>query len=120
MHVDSHVDRHCRSPFRTRMSPGASLYRAEQEMGSGLRPGPHRVRQPAQWKSAGHDAKARLTLEPLRTLRPEAKGQAGACPDRTRAIPCKVLGGHDGSIHDPEYARNDLGRPRDEQWSPSR
>ena len=22
--------------------------------------------------------------------RPETKGQAGACPDRTRAIPCKV------------------------------
>ena len=35
-------------------------------------------------------AKSRLTLEPLRTLRPEDKGQAGACPDRTRAIPCKV------------------------------
>ena len=35
-------------------------------------------------------AKSRLTLEPLRTLRPETKGQAGACPDQTRAIPCKV------------------------------
>ena len=23
-------------------------------------------------------------------LRPEDKGQAGACPDRARAIPCKV------------------------------
>jgi hypothetical protein len=34
--------------------------------------------------------KSRLTLEPLRTLRSEAKGQAGACPGRTRAIPCKV------------------------------
>jgi hypothetical protein len=34
--------------------------------------------------------KSCLTPEPLRTLRPEAKGQAGACPDRTRAIPCKV------------------------------
>ena len=33
-------------------------------------------------------AKSCLTLEPLRTLRPETKGQAGACPDRTRAIPC--------------------------------
>ena len=32
----------------------------------------------------------RLALEPLRTLRSETKGQAGACPDRTRAIPCKV------------------------------
>ena len=35
-------------------------------------------------------AKSRLTLEPLRTLRPEDKGQARACPDRTWAIPCKV------------------------------
>ena len=35
-------------------------------------------------------AKSRLTLEPLRTLRSEDKGQAGACPDRTRAIPCTV------------------------------
>jgi hypothetical protein len=35
-------------------------------------------------------AKSRLTPEPLRALRSEAKGQAGACPDRTRAIPCKV------------------------------
>ena len=26
----------------------------------------------------------------LRTLRSEDEGQAGACPDRTRAIPCKV------------------------------
>jgi hypothetical protein len=35
-------------------------------------------------------AKSRLTLESLRTLRSEDKGQAGACPDRTRVIPCKV------------------------------
>ena len=35
-------------------------------------------------------AKSRLTPEPLRTLRPETKGQARACPDRTRTIPCKV------------------------------
>ena len=35
-------------------------------------------------------AKSRLTLEPLRTLRSEDKGQAGACPGRTRAIPCPV------------------------------
>ena len=35
-------------------------------------------------------AKSRLTPEPLRTLRSETKGQAGACPDRTRAIPCTV------------------------------
>jgi hypothetical protein len=62
-------------------------------------------------------AKSRLTLEPngrsLRTLRPEDKGQAGACPDRTRAIPCAVprqlricpaIGGRsEGSTdHDPE------------------
>jgi hypothetical protein len=31
-----------------------------------------------------------LDPEPLRTLRPETKGQAAACPDRTQAIPCKV------------------------------
>jgi hypothetical protein len=37
-----------------------------------------------------HAKSLRLTLEPLRTLRPETKGQAGACPDQTRAIPCKV------------------------------
>jgi hypothetical protein len=36
-------------------------------------------------------AKSRLTLEPLRTLRSEDKGQAEACPDRTRAIPCTLL-----------------------------
>jgi hypothetical protein len=30
-------------------------------------------------------AKSRLILEPLRTLRSEDKGQAGACPNRTRA-----------------------------------
>ena len=35
-------------------------------------------------------AKSRLILEPLRTLRSEDKGQAEACPDRTRAIPCTV------------------------------
>jgi len=35
-------------------------------------------------------AKSHLILEPLRTLRSEDKGQAGACLDRTRAIPCTV------------------------------
>src|SRR5271165_1228692 len=35
-------------------------------------------------------AKSHLTPEPLRALRSEDKGQAGACPDRTRAIPCKL------------------------------
>jgi hypothetical protein len=35
-------------------------------------------------------AKWRLTPESLRTLRSETKGQAGACPDRTQAIPCKL------------------------------
>jgi hypothetical protein len=34
-------------------------------------------------------AKSRLTLEPTDTP-VRNKGQAGACPDRTRAIPCKV------------------------------
>ena len=37
-------------------------------------------------------AKSCLTPEPLRALRPETKGQAAACPDRTQAIPCKVQG----------------------------
>ena len=35
-------------------------------------------------------AKSHLTLESLRTLRSADKGQAEACPDRTRAIPCTV------------------------------
>ena len=38
--VDPDVDRHCRPPFRARLSPGASRCRAEQERGSGLTPGP--------------------------------------------------------------------------------
>ena len=38
-------------------------------------------------------AKSRLTPEPLRTLRSETKGQAGACPDRAQAIPCTVRAG---------------------------
>ena len=43
-------------------------------------------------KSAGQRTRE-VTLDPrrpLRTLRSEDKGQAGACPDRTRAIPCNV------------------------------
>ena len=64
-------------------------------------------------------AKSRLMLEPLRTLRSEDKGQAGACPDRTRAIPCTVRA-VTGRFHDPEYTRNDLGGPRDERSSPGR
>ena len=42
-----------------------------------------------------------VTLDPgmsLRPLRPETKGQAGACPDRTRAIPCKVRAGTEISV----------------------
>ena len=35
-------------------------------------------------------ATSRLTPEPLPALRSETKGQAGACLDRTRAIPCTV------------------------------
>jgi len=59
-------------------------------------------------------AKSRLTLEPLRTLRSETKGQAGACPDRTRAIPCKVRGGHDTAAeysNDPPTAASIGFRP---------
>jgi hypothetical protein len=37
-------------------------------------------------------AKSCLTPEPLRTLRPETKGQAAAYPDRTQTIPCKLRG----------------------------
>jgi len=33
---------------------------------------------------------AKSCLTPERAHRSEDKGQAGACPDRTRAIPCKV------------------------------
>jgi hypothetical protein len=40
--------------------------------------------------SAKQPPPASLTAEPLRLLRPEDKGEAGACPDRTRAIPCPV------------------------------
>jgi hypothetical protein len=39
-----------------------------------------------------HHTKSRLIPEPLRTLRSEDKGQAGACSDRTRSIPCTVTG----------------------------
>ncbi len=39
---------------------------------------------------AGKPPPASLTAEPLRLLRPEDKGEAKACPDRTRAIPCTV------------------------------
>ena len=42
--------------------------------------------------------KSRLTLEPLRTLRSGDKGQAGACPDRARAIPC-TMRAVTGDIH---------------------
>jgi hypothetical protein len=63
-------------------------------------------------------ARSRLTPEPLRTLRSETKGQAGACPNRTRAIPCTVRAGTE--VHDPEYARNDLGCPQDERSRPGR
>src|SRR5689334_8570566 len=49
--------------------------------------------QRAQDKVPGErHAKSCLTPEPLRTLRPETKGQAAACPDRTQAIPCKLQG----------------------------
>ena len=37
----------------------------------------------------GH-AKSRLTLETTADTPVRTKGQAGACPDRRRAIPCKV------------------------------
>src|SRR3974377_647470 len=49
-----------------------------------------RTASTGQWCLLNVHAKSRWTLKPLRTLRSETKGQAGACPDRTRAIPCKV------------------------------
>ena len=66
-----------------------------------------------------HHAKSCLTLESLRTLRSGTKGQARACPDRTRAIPCNVRA-VTGSFHDPECTRNDLDRPGDERSNPGR
>jgi hypothetical protein len=38
----------------------------------------------------GNRLRPPLTAEPLCRLRSVIKGQAGACPDRTRAIPCMV------------------------------
>jgi hypothetical protein len=43
--------------------------------------------------------KSCLIPEPLLTLRPEDKGQAGACPDHARAIPCKVLVASARDVH---------------------
>ena len=40
----------------------------------------------------------RLSPEPLRALRPETKGQAAACPDRTGVIPCNVRVSHGGGV----------------------
>jgi hypothetical protein len=52
-----------------------------------------------------HHAKSRLIPESLRTLRSEDKGQAEACPDRTRAIPCTVRAGHGRDGATPSSAR---------------
>jgi hypothetical protein len=65
-------------------------------LGSG--DGPLSVRgRPSTVKSAftfpfGNGLRPPLTVEPLHPLRSETKGQAGACPDRIQAIPCKVRG----------------------------
>src|SRR5260370_29894405 len=40
--------------------------------------------------SSGNGLRPPWTAEPLHPLRSATKGQAGACPDRTQAIPCKV------------------------------
>ena len=50
VHVDSDVDRHRGPPSRARVSPGNYVHRAEQGRGSGLTPGPHRVRSAAAWR----------------------------------------------------------------------
>jgi hypothetical protein len=42
-----------------------------------------------------------LIREPLRTLRSEDEGQAGACPDRLRAIPSGA-GDNGPRFHDPD------------------
>ena len=62
-------------------------------------------------------AKSRLNPEPLRALRPEDKGQAGACPDRTRAIPYTVQAVV-SSFQGPEYTRNAYSNRRDERSNP--
>ncbi len=57
----------------------------------------------------------RLTPEPLRTLRSETKGQAVACPDRTRAIPCTVH-----AVTGQPQAGTDSRRPGPHPTGPSR
>ena len=52
-------------------------------------------------------AKSRLIPEPLRTLRSEDTGQAGACPDRTRAIPCTARAVA-GQLPEPSHHAHNL------------
>jgi hypothetical protein len=40
--------------------------------------------------SFGNDLRPPLSVGALHPFRSEIKGQAGACPDRAQAIPCKV------------------------------
>ncbi len=56
-------------------------------------------------------AKSCLILEPLRTPRSGTKGQARACPDRTRAIPCEVraVTGNPDNQHVPKAVSQQLG-----------
>jgi hypothetical protein len=44
-----------------------------------------------------------MSLDVVAPLRPETRGQAAACPNRTRAIPYKVAVSYDG--RDAERAR---------------
>jgi hypothetical protein len=44
-------------------------------------------------RCAGDTTVRLMAHRPLRTLRSETNGQAGACPDRTRAIPCNAQAG---------------------------
>ena len=50
-----------------------------------------------------------LDIEPPEALCPETKGQAASVA-RVRDHPLHGAGRHGGSVHDPEYARNGLGR----------
>jgi len=44
-------------------------------------------------RCAGDTTVRLMAHRPLRALRPGDKGQAGACPDRTLAIPCTLRAG---------------------------
>ena len=59
-------------------------------------------------------AKSRLTLETTADTPLRNQGPGRSLPGPDAGHPLQGVGGHGGSIHDLEYARNDLGHPRDE------